>query len=76
MWHMEMKNSISLVYFEIWRADFFQAYAMQSTFQCIINLVWAIMLAHLNYYLKLLKSCIEKLSPNFNEYNLPGFEVG
>ena len=49
---------------------------MQSTFQCIINLVWAIMLAHLNYYLKLLKSCIEKLSPNFNEYNLPGFEVG
>ena len=49
---------------------------MQSTFQCIINLVWAIMLAHLNYYLKLLKSFIAKLSPNFNEYNLSGFEVG
>ena len=50
--------------------------AEHTAIQNVINLFWAIFLANLNYYFQLLRSFIAKLSPNFNEFNLPGFEVG
>ena len=51
--------------------------ASHTPFENIINLFWAIFLAYLNYYLLLpARKFIAKLSPNFNEFNLPGFEVG
>ena len=56
--------------------SFFQEMAEHTAIQNVINLFWAIFLANLNYYFQLLRSFIAKLSPNFNEFNLPGFEVG
>ena len=50
--------------------------ASHTPFENVINLFWAIILANLNYYFQLLRRFLAKLSPNFNEFNLPGFEVG
>ena len=49
--------------------------SMSSTLQCVFSLLSAIITANLIYMSKQLTKCIAKLSPNFTQYNLPGFEV-